>query len=84
LHDRPRRRRHQIAKRIRRAHVIEVLYDVDLTAKRGEELSGGNIPIPIQPRAFLPARQAFKDAPLLRVVERVIRHRAVAKRVCFS
>ena len=34
--------------------------DVNLAAQRREILAGGNVPIAVQPGAFLPARQIFQ------------------------
>src|ERR1051326_7089562 len=45
-----------------------------LTTQRGEELSSRNVPVPIQPRPLLPARQSFQHYGVFRIVEPIIRH----------
>ena len=54
--------------------VIHIPDHMHGATKRREELSCRNIPITLQPRAFLPARQAFQHLAILRVVELVVIH----------
>src|ERR1017187_2898581 len=53
---------------------FELAHDVHLPPKHGEELPGGNIPLPIQPGRLLPPAQPLQHPPVLRIIETVIVH----------
>src|SRR5436189_243663 len=57
-----------------RPRVIKFVDDMNLTPERREELTGGNVPVAIEPRPFLPARQVRQDLRVLGIVEAVITH----------
>ena len=56
-----------------RPRIVEILDDVNLTPQRREVLAGGDVPIPVQPRAFLPAGEIFQHADVFGIVPFVIR-----------
>jgi len=56
------------------AGFVEVVNDVNLAAKVGEELADGYVPIAIAPGAPLPTGQAGEDFGIFRVVKAVVAH----------
>src|SRR5687767_7595651 len=51
---------------------IEVGDDMNVAAKVGEELSGGDVPIAVEPGAFLPAGEVLESAGVIRIGEFVV------------
>ena len=54
------------------ASIIEVFDDVNATPEAGEELTSGDVPIAMEPGAFLPAAEAFEAEFVLRICENII------------
>ena len=54
------------------AAIREILHDMELAPEGGEELASGDVPVTLQPGAFLPAGEAFQRGAVFRVGEGVV------------
>src|SRR6266576_2363729 len=54
------------------AQIIKVLDDMHVAPEGRKELTRRNVPIPIKPRSFLPAREALQNSGVFRIVKMIV------------
>ena len=61
-------------KSVSRPHPRATAFSLRVAPEGREELPGGNIPVAVEPRPLLPAREVGQDARVFRVVEMIVAH----------